>query len=259
MEEQKKNGNAKKKVLLTIIIILVAIVAGWFIYNAGKRNGEIDALSGDNVAYATDATADEHGLATMQDYEYWKGATFRISEYDNIPVNYKRAIVKIFMDNKYYERDGEDQYHLTSIKDRAPKIYAFGNFTGRSQEGKPDMAFLLEKQDFQSSALFVISSLGDILYWKEYSSDLPIINAFKKGSKIFIDQPTLEPSPLDGIIIQFKYSKDALVYNSQLKTFEPYHQYTKEELERDHEEGDEPDVEPEEATMQQPDSSKTAE
>ncbi|HTG55261.1 MAG TPA: hypothetical protein VL943_03250, partial [Niabella sp.] len=68
---------------------------------------------------------------------------------------------------------------------------AFGNFTGQSQEGKPDMAFLLEKQDYQSSALFVISSLGDILYWKEYSSDLPIINAFKKGSKIFIDKPTL--------------------------------------------------------------------
>ena len=256
MEEQKKNGNAKKKVLLTAVIILVAVIAGWLVYNAGRRDGETEA-SDDNMAYATDALADEHGLATMQDYEYWKGATFRISEYDNIPVNYKRAIVKIFMDNKYYDND--EPYHLTSIKDRAPKIYAFGNFTGRSQEGKPDMAFLLEKQDFQSSALFIISSLGDILYWKEYSSDLPIIGGFKKGSKIFIDKPVLEPSPLDGLIIQFKYSKDALVYNSQLKTFEPYHQYTKEELEADPEEGDEPDVEPEEATMQQPDSSKAAE
>ncbi|WP_114791907.1 hypothetical protein U0035_15080 [Niabella yanshanensis] len=221
---------------------------------AGIKDGFTQALAND-VGYATDATADEHGLATMGDYEHWKNATFRVSEYDNIPANYKRAIVKIFMDNKYYDND--EPYHLTSIKDRAPKIYAFGNFTGTSQEGKPDMAFLLEKQDFQSSALFIISSLGDILYWKEYSSDLPIVNAFKKGSKIFIDTPNLEPSPLDGIIIQFKYSRNALVYNSQLKTFEPYHQYTKEELGGDPEEGDEPDVEPEAATKQQPDSSKT--
>ncbi|MCH5716666.1 hypothetical protein [Niabella hibiscisoli] len=245
---------------IAVLAVLILIAVGVFVYDAGIKDGFTQALSND-VEYATDATADEHGLATMQDYEYWKGATFRISEYDNIPVNYKRAIVKIFMDNKYYEKDGDGdgQYHLTSIKDRAPKIYAFGNFTGRSQEGKPDMAFLLEKQDFQSSALFVISSLGDILYWKEYSSDLPIINSFKKGSKIFIDKTELEPSPLDGIIIQFKYNKDALVYNGQLKTFEPYHQYTKEELEADPEEGDEPDVTPEEATMQQPDSSQTAE
>ncbi len=258
MEEQVKSGNRKKKLWITVLVVLVIIAAGIFVYDAGIKDGFTQALAND-VEYATDATADEHGLATMEDYEHWKKATFRISEYDHIPVNYKRAIVKIFMDNKYYERDGEDQYHLTSIKDRAPKIYAFGNFTGRSQEGKPDMAFLLEKQDFQSSALFIISSLGDILYWKEYSSDLPIINAFKKGSKIFIDKPTLEPAPLDGIIIQFKYNKEALVYNGQLKTFEPYHQYTKEELEADPDEADEPDVDPEEATMQQPDSLTTAE
>lgn len=257
MEEQKKPANTKKKVLLTIAFVLVAAIAGWYIYNTGKRNGENEALLNDNAAYATDALADEHGLATMQDYEYWENATFRVSEYDNIPVNYKRAIVKIFMDNKYYERG--EQYYLTPIKDRAPKIYTFGNFTGRSQEGKPDMAFLLEKQDFQSSALFVISSLGDILYWKEYSSDLPIINVFKKGSKIFIDKTTLEPSPLDGIIIQFKYSKEALVYNSQLKKFEDYHQYTEEELKADPEEGDEPEEEPTEITTVPADSSKTVE
>lgn len=256
MEEQKSTGRNNKKKLLIITIILVAAIGGWLIYQTGKRNGENEALPADNTAYATDALADEHGLATMEDYEYWKRATFRVSEYDNIPVNYKRAIVKIFMDNKYYERG--EQYYLTPIKDRAPKIYAFGNFTGRSQEGKPDMAFLLEKQDFQSSALFVISSLGDILYWKEYSSDLPIINAFRKGSKIFMDKTTLEPSPQDGIIVQFKYSKDALVYNARLKTFEVYHQYTDDELNAEPEEDEEPEEAPEAAAIPPADSSKTA-
>ncbi|MCH5597118.1 hypothetical protein [Niabella ginsengisoli] len=78
--------------------------------------------------------------------------------------------------------------------------------------------------------MFIINSLGDILYWKKYSSELPIINSFKKGEKIFMGDTMLKPSPLDGLIIKFKHYKEALLYDSKLKTFENYRQYTQEEI-----------------------------
>ncbi|MCS3867365.1 hypothetical protein J3D55_000281 [Chryseobacterium ginsenosidimutans] len=231
MEQEKKKSSRKKIVISILVVILIACLGlSFYVY---KKNSE-------KQDYGTDSTT------TTDDYNYWKDTTFRVSEYDDIPENYKRAIVKLFIDNNFYSpKDGEPSYYLTRIKDRAKDVYAFGNFTGKTEQDGEDMAFILEKNDFKSSAIYIISSGGDLLHWQEYEGELPIISSFAKGSKIFMDDTVLQPSPEDGLIVKFNsYRKVALVYNSKIKKFEEYHQYSKDELEdmknqSEYEEGDE--------------------
>lgn len=226
---QKKRRNPLK-ILLWIIVILLALgglfFCGVIAYTYMQRN----------EGYTTDAYESEpNGLASESDYSYWKNATFTIPEYDNIPENFQRGIVKIFMDNGYYDTDENANYFFSKISDRAKKVYAFGNFTGGSAQ---EMAFLLEKQDFESSALFIISENGDLLYWKELSYELPTITSFKKRAKIFLDTLELEPAPNDGIISQYKDSKYVFIYNQDSKTFDKYYQYTDEDIKNANEESD---------------------
>jgi hypothetical protein len=105
------------------------------------------------------------------------------------------------------------------------------------------MAFLIEKNDYQSSAIWIISAKGDILFWKEYSSELPLINSFKKGQKIFLDEMKLVPAPDDGIIVKNKNSKYALIYNKSSKTFDSYYQYSDSEIQEATASEEEPYVE----------------
>jgi hypothetical protein len=81
-----------------------------------------------------------------------------------------------------------------------------------------------------SSAIWIISAKGDILFWKEYANELPLINSFRKGQKIFMDDMKLVSAPVDGIIVKIKNSKYALVYNKRTKTFDNYYQYHEDEI-----------------------------
>ncbi|WP_048509320.1 hypothetical protein [Chryseobacterium sp. FH2] len=230
MEPEKKKPNRKKIIILiSIIVLILCLGLSFYAYKkkSQQQNYTLEVSSGD-------------AFATQDEYDYWKNTTFRVSEYDDIPENYKKAIVKIFIDNNYYQpKDGEAYYYFTRIKDRAKNVYAFGNFTGKTEHDGKDMAFILEKNDFKSSAIYVISSSGDLLHWQEYDGELPIINSFTKGSKIFMENTDLQPSPEDGLIVKFNnYRKIALVYNSKIKKFEEYHQYSKQELDDMKNQGD---------------------
>ncbi|MCG9791868.1 hypothetical protein [Flavobacterium algicola] len=172
-------------------------------------------------------TSATNGMASMSDLNHWRNATFTIPEYDDIPENFQRSIVKIFIDNGYYNGDDQANYFFTKIPDRAKGVFAYGYFTGGNEI---EMAFLLEKQDFESSSLFIIASNGDLLYWKEISSELPTINSFKQGAKIYTDEMVLKPSKLDGLIANNKGTKYAYVYNQKAKTFDKYYQYTEAEI-----------------------------
>ncbi|MBW3521800.1 hypothetical protein [Chryseobacterium sp. NKUCC03_KSP] len=226
MEKTQKNTN-KKRIIIISCIVLAVILTSVFLYKTLNKKEESPILDEPVVAHEALDFINDSSLATIEEYEYWQASVFPIDAYNGIRENYKRAIVKIFMDNKY-TTSGE--YFLTKIENRAKNIFAFGNFTGRIQKERQDLALLVEKSDYQGSGLFIISHEGHLLYWKEYENELPIISSFTKGSKIFMNKMELESSPLDGIIIKFKARKEVLLYDSKIKTFETFYQYTKDDI-----------------------------
>lgn len=221
IEKKAKTGRGKS-VAIWILGILLCVIIGKFFFYQQHVNKQFDTI---NSMYAdsTMTNSGPNGMASMDDYHHWKNATFTIPEYDKIPENFQRSIVKIFMDNGYYEKSDNPIYFFTKIPDRAKDVYAFGNFTGGTEM---EMAFILEKQDYESSALFIIASNGDLLFWKELSSELPTINRFKQGAKIYTDEMVLKPSKVDGLIANNKGTKYAYLYNQKSKTFDKYYQYT---------------------------------
>jgi len=230
----------KKNVYIIVGIVLLAILTAGGYYNYSQKQA-LDTLAVDSTATALASLdgadpkdlEDADGWSSLDEYRYWNNAIFTIPEYDNIPLRYRRGITKIFMGNNYLEPSGDKPiYKFTRIKDRAKSVFCYGNFTDRhdADNWNKEMAFLVEKNDYQSSAIWIISAKGDILFWKEYSSELPLINSFKKGQKIFMDEMKLVPAPADGIIIKNKSSKYALIYNKGTKTFDNYYQYTDSEI-----------------------------
>lgn len=161
-------------------------------------------------------------------YESEMAIVFPIPEYDKINSNFKSAIHNVFSSNGYFE---SGEYFLTKIPDRAKKVIAYGNFSDNPDASEDsDIAFILEKNDFKSSSIFLMSETGFLLFQKDFEDELPTISSFKKKAKIFIDDLVLVPAPSDGLMIHFKNRKIALFYNPKSKSFEEYHQYTNEDL-----------------------------
>lgn len=230
----RKSKRRKQIIIIGSVLALVLVTTGAYKYIDEKNKRDAAALASDDaVVHEALDFANASSLATLEDYDYWKASIFPIDAYDEIRENHKRAIVKMFMDNKY-TTSGE--YFLTKIENRAKNVFAFGNFTGRSDKERKDLAFLIEKSDYQSSAISIISHEGHMLFWKEYDNELPVINSFPKGSKIYMDKMELESSPLDGLIIKFKGRKEALLYDSKTKTFESFYQYTNNDIKAANEE-----------------------
>ncbi|MDR6969574.1 hypothetical protein J2X31_003607 [Flavobacterium arsenatis] len=230
-KHQQSKPNRKRKIIIWIIIgISVLIGASTFAFFYGINKARQSYYFGpDQEGYPVDSVYVD-GWASPEDYANWKNATFTIPEYNDIPIAFKRGIVKIFLNNGYLgnDSDNSDIYFFTKIKDRAHKVIAYGDFTG---QGEREMVFLLENSDFQSSAIFIISQNGNLLYWKKNSYELPTIKSFKKGTPIYMDEMKLIPAPNDGIIKQTKNSKYVLIYNHKTKTFDDYYQFTKYEIE----------------------------
>lgn len=228
------------------LVLLVAAGGAFYVwkYTACCSAPESDAMVDDSAVESRIATSltkqevdafneDADGWIGIETYQNWKDAVFPISEYDGIPPNYKRGMIKVFIDNKYIDGDSDSEvWRLTRIKDRAPNVYAFGNFTGRADgnDANRDIAYILESADFSDSQLFVQSSRGDLLFYKKYSGSLPTVSSFRKGAKIFIDNTELEPAPEDGMIIKDSDRKFVVMYDRKTKTFKQYHQYTNAEI-----------------------------
>jgi hypothetical protein len=177
---------------------------------------------------------------------------FAVSEYDDIPEQNRGYIYDFLEYNEFL--DGT--YFLTKIPDRAKLVYAFGDFTNDGN-GIDDMAVLFEKNDYQSSMLVIFNHRGEGLFIKHYEYELPIINSFKSGAKIFMNDTKLIPAPCGGLIIKTgEQSKYALVYDEKTKKFDSYYQYSEADLEiyengeyLDYdEEGDEVDDMPQDST-----------
>lgn len=218
-------------ILIGILILVIIGCAAYLFFQKNNVSADIDAAKNDSLS-VSDSIKGEEFLASMEEYEYYKNITFPVSEYDAIPLNYKRAIVKLLKDNGQYKA-GNDGYGFTRIKDRAKKVFAFGNFTDRPDANKDnrELAFILEKKDFSSTALYIISSDGGLLFTKEFpDSELPIINSFKKGAKIYMEEPTLVPSPSDGLILKFPETKYVVIYDKKLTNFTSYYQYTEDDI-----------------------------
>lgn len=233
----------RKGYIIVGILAALLLLAGGIYYNYTTRK-DIDTLLVDSTATAVigfdDADPkdleDADGWSSLEDYQHWNNAIFTIPEYDGIPLRYRRGITKIFVDNHYLvPSEDKSIYKFTRIKDRAKFVFCYGNFTDRhdADSWNKEMAFLVEKNDYQSSAIWIISAKGDILFWKEYSSELPLINSFRKGQKIFMDEMKLVAAPADGIIVKNKDSKYALIYNRETKTFDSYYQYKDSEIQAD--------------------------
>nr|WP_297307855.1 hypothetical protein [uncultured Flavobacterium sp.] len=207
---QKPKSN--KKIILIIFSILAVICVITFIV----------------IKYVYNKTQEDHNNQIELSFEEKQAAManlFSVAEYDAIPNNYKEHIYHFMEYNDFL--DGT--YFLTKISDRAKKVFAFGDFTSDNND-EDDMAILLESNDFKSSKLVVFNHKGELLYVEDYEYDLPIINSFKVGSKIFMDDIKLVPSPCDGLIIKTEYNKRALVYNKKAKKFETYHQFSQDEI-----------------------------
>lgn len=154
--------------------------------------------------------------------------------YNDLEEQYKMAISKVFIDNNYIDGSA----FLTKVPSRAKKIITFGYFSRNQDPSESqavnnhngDIAFIVEKNDFKSSIIFLMSKDQSLLYSKEYDNELPTISSFKKGQKIFLDDTKLVPSPTDGVMLHFKNKKTALVFIPETKTFEEYTQYSEQDL-----------------------------
>lgn len=122
---QIPSQKSKKKTIIRVIVVAVVLVAASsFFYLYGNYKARQDYYTeADGTAYPADSVFVD-GWASPEDFANWKGATFTIPQYDDIPLAFKRGIVKIFMDNNYFSKDTEELYFFTKIKDRAYRVVA---------------------------------------------------------------------------------------------------------------------------------------
>lgn len=217
LQDSQKKRQKKVTTIIAVVLLVIALGIGtiyYFYQKAVDYNKEQIELS------------EEERQAAIANL-------FSVSAYDQIPAEYKEHIYHFLDYNNYL--DGT--YFLTKIEDRAKNVFAFGDFTSDDND-YDDMAVLFESSDFKSSRLVIFNHKGELLFVQDYDNQLPTINSFKVGSKIYMDQTELVPAPTDGLIVKSPYNKQAVVYNKKNKNFDSYYQYTKEELEAMENEGD---------------------
>lgn len=208
--EPQKNSNKKLTlIIISIVTLIIALGIGIFFFVYKKTQ--------DYKNEQIELSAEERLVAINN--------LFSVSEFDAIPDNYKAYIYNFMEYNGYL--DGT--YFLTKISDRAKNVFAFGDFTNDDND-EDDLAIIIESNDFKGSKLVIFNHKGELLYVEDYEYDLPTINSYKVGSKIYMDELKLVPSPCDGLIIKTQYFKKALVYDKKDKKFNTFHQYSQEEI-----------------------------
>ena len=205
----KPKKSKKTLIIISIIIVVLGLIAGGIYYlNYKSRMDNLEA----NEQYSEERANSINAI-------------FSVSQYNNIPENYREHIYNFLEYNNYL--DGT--YFLTKIADRAKSVYAFGDFTSDDNE-EDDLAVLFENNDYKSSMLVIFNHKGEGLFIKQYENELPMINSFKVGSKIYMDDTKLVPAPCDGLIVKSDYSKYAIVYDKKTKKFNSYYQYSNDEI-----------------------------
>lgn len=185
----------------------------------GKDNIYAEEIIG---KYLPDSVQDAHGPGRLMYYQI-----FPLSVYKDIPGKIKTCIAAYFHEHDF---QNTKEYQFTPIADRAGKVMAYGNFTGDSGR---DMAVLLENKEKTGNKLVVFhvdnNKECNVIFTTDLSG-LFVINSFKKGSRVFINDYNLERAPLDGLIIKDKENKYAIIYDSDYKSFKQYYQYSDQEI-----------------------------
>ncbi|WP_395076284.1 SH3 domain-containing protein [Flavobacterium sp.] len=205
---ESQNNKPKKRFIKYLLLFLCAL--GFYILYT-----KINETYQNTLHNSSDAVS----AASYYDINY------SLNEYSDINEEYRSCINVVFI-QKQFENG---LYFLTQIPNRAKKVYCFGNFSNK-QDSNEDLAIILEKNDYKSSLIFIISDDCSVLYSKEYDNELPTISSFRRGQKIFLDETKLVPSPTDGVMLHFKNRKTALVYIPETKTFEEYTQYSDQDI-----------------------------
>ena len=220
-QEPPKKKN-KKGLIVGVVAALTVLGIGAYFFIDYKMNEK-------KVYVADDSEETEYAIKSPENNinsaSYSKYLT--ISEYQNLPQNYQGAILH-FLEENDHGTDGS--YFVSRIPSRAKNIYSFGNFTGENNvDNNQDIAFIAEYFDYKTSRLVIMNANGDLLFTKEYSS-LPIINSFKKGSKIYAGERKLTRSNYDGIILKEPNTKYVIIYDGKSKQFVEHYQYTESDL-----------------------------
>ena len=204
---QKKSKVGLYIALIIVLIVGISFAAYYFVSNRinEKNAAEYEAMT--------------------EERQNAINSIFSVSQYDAIPENYRVYIYNFLEYNNFL--DGT--YFLTKIADRAKGVYAFGDFTSDDND-EDDIAVLFEQNDYRSSKLVIFNHKGEGLFIKDYENELPTINSFKVGSKIYMNEIKLVPAPCDGLIIKTEYNKYAIVYDKATKKFNSYYQYTEQEI-----------------------------
>lgn len=135
------------------------------------------------------------------------------------------GVKQLIMSNRYADNTN---FELTQNSERAKDVIAYGDYDG---DGINDVATLIDNVERQSSRLLIMCTNAAthqpyLAYSNTYVDKLKV-KSFDKGAKIFMNNDYLEPSPIDGIILQGEDSKGALIYNKNTQKFEMYGQLRK--------------------------------
>ncbi|MFZ4862040.1 hypothetical protein ACL9RF_07630 [Sphingobacterium sp. Mn56C] len=149
-----------------------------------------------------------------------------IDEYQKLDENYQQAIIHYLNENNHGDKG---YYFLTRIPERAKNIYCFGNFVNSTDSIGDNIAIVAEYFDFKTSSLVIMDANGNLLFTQNFDG-LPLIQSFKKGTKIYKEEPTLQRSNVDGILVKYDDMKYAIVFDTKNKKFQQYYQYSDEEI-----------------------------
>ncbi len=138
-----------------------------------------------------------------------------------IPRQFKKAIVATFQHDAHFK---DNLYDF--LDSPGAKILAYGDF---DNDYKQDLACLFEKKDSGSAVLTIFAykqknEQPSLCYYK-HLTDIPSIQTSKKGEKVFLNSQYLHPAPLDGIMIDYGYQKDLLLFHAKSGNFRVYDQH----------------------------------
>ncbi len=182
----------------------------------------------DYSEYNSEINSDD--IVSQADYDsQYKPLFSGVYEYEHIPTNYKKEIVKFISG-----MESSDKYGLTQINERVNSVMAYGQYLNNSAK---ELAVVLDgigDDNYSYLLILSINSNGQAyIAYKEKSYSKMSIKSFKANDLIFKDSDELIESPTDGIMVLFTATdKRCLLFDETLARFEWYVQKSKSEIEQ---------------------------